>query len=68
MKVKKADYGVASSLVEQDYIKKTGLENSDMDTADTVFDPQAELAICPACSTRFKPVSALCPECGLRFG
>ncbi len=37
------------------------------DLLDAVFDPEAEIATCPACATSFKTSHAECPECGLRF-
>ena len=36
--------------------------------ADSVFDPSAGEATCPACSTTFATTASECPECGLCFG
>ena len=32
-----------------------------------VFDPNQEVATCPACGTKFSTVSKTCPGCGLCF-
>lgn len=32
-----------------------------------VFDPNQEMATCPACGTKFRTTNTECPECGLCF-
>ncbi len=55
-------------IIRSDFLKSTGLSSEDMPTEDAVFSLEAETVVCPACSTRFKPVLNNCPDCGLQFG
>ena len=59
----------AVHILEQDYLKSTGLASHDLSTADAVFDESASTTVCPACGTTFVPgTNTVCPECGLAFG
>jgi predicted RNA-binding Zn-ribbon protein involved in translation (DUF1610 family) len=69
LEVKAGDAKQAMEILEQDYLKSTGLASHDLSTADAVFDETAVETVCPACGTRFMPgSSATCPDCGLSFG
>jgi len=68
--VKKKDLEIAGYVLGQDYRKQTAMDKHNFSSAsvDEVFDQQAEKVTCPACSCRFSPLIATCPECGLQFG
>lgn len=58
----------ALEILAHDFRKKTGLDHHDTSHADAVFDPSAELAVCPACGHGFSPADTTCPDCGLCLG
>ncbi len=69
MEVKVADAEEAVAILEQDYLRSTGLSHHELSSADAVFDESALTTVCPACNTSFVPQeSSVCPECGLSFG
>jgi rRNA maturation endonuclease Nob1 len=69
LEVKAEDARQAMHILEQDYIRSTGLSHHDLSTADAVFDEQGATAVCPACGKTFSPgQTSTCPECGLIFG
>ena len=68
MKVKAADVPRALHTIRQEFLKTTGLKREDLATDEAIFSLEAETVVCPACSTRFEPVSRRCPDCGLQFG
>jgi predicted RNA-binding Zn-ribbon protein involved in translation (DUF1610 family) len=69
LEVRLADAEHALAVLEQDYLRSTGLTSDDLSTADAVFDENAGSTVCPACGTAFVPqLTSTCPECGLRFG
>lgn len=69
MEVRIADSRHALELLEEDYLRSTGLTRHDLSTADAIFDETADSTVCPACGTAFVPqLTATCPECGLRLG
>lgn len=64
-----ADAQLAQSILEEEYLRTTGLASHDLSTADAVFDETALQTVCPACGAAFTPgTNATCPECGLCFG
>lgn len=69
MEVKAADAREALNILEQDYLRQTGLNPKDLSGADAVFDESAVATVCPACNTNFVPKeTSVCPGCGLSFG
>lgn len=69
MEVRIADAEHALTILEEDYLRSTGLTRHDLSTADAIFDENAGRAVCPACGAVFVPqLTSICPECGLRLG
>jgi hypothetical protein len=68
--VKKKDLEIAEHVLGQDYRKQTAIDKHKYSSIslDEVFDQQADQVTCPACSCRFSPMIATCPDCGLQFG
>ena len=62
------DMPIIQELYQSKY--KQLLEGYDVDfeAMNSVFDPNQEMAQCPACSTQFSTKASECPECGLFFG
>nr|WP_073614930.1 hypothetical protein [Desulfopila aestuarii] len=69
MEVRLADAKHAQQILEEEYLRSTGISSHDLSTADAVFDENALSTVCPACGSAFTPGDdATCPECGLSFG
>lgn len=58
----------AQHLLLMDHRRVTGLEHHGEPYRDTVFNPEAEEAVCPACGFAFSTATTTCPDCGLCFG
>jgi len=69
LEVRLADARNAQQILEEEYLRSTGISSHDLSTADAVFDEAAQSTICPACGAAFSPGDdATCPDCGLNFG
>jgi hypothetical protein len=55
-------------LIQTVFVQQTGLDGHDTSLADTVFNPDAGYATCPACGFEFETSTTTCPDCGLCFG
>jgi rRNA maturation endonuclease Nob1 len=66
--VKAVDVQRAAEILKKNYMKSVGLNSDELLGTEAVFDIEAETVTCPACATRFKPNSRICPDCGLQFG
>lgn len=55
-----------------EYLQRKSYENTEGQIApeqlDSLYNPNEENAICPACGTLFKTSFTECPDCGLNFG
>ncbi len=67
LQVRHQDREPAEQVLRIDFVKTTALQSYDHSTAGEIFDPAAELAICPACGHQFTPEGPACPDCGLNF-
>ncbi len=67
--MKEDDLEAVGMVLGVDHRKITDIENHDLSITamDAVFDNQAELVVCPACSRKFSPLIPTCPDCGLQF-
>lgn len=66
--VKREDGMEAHVLLEEEHKRTTGLVYHEHSDVDSVFNPEAGEACCPACGHRFPPTGTTCPDCGLNFG
>jgi hypothetical protein len=57
----------AAVLLQKEYERTTGMEFQGDQTEDSIFNPDAQLAVCPACGHTFPPDGPDCPDCGLCF-
>ena len=62
------DIPFVQNLYSQKYAKLLEGHDVDFDAMNSVYDPNASEATCPACSTKFSPQLKECPECGLVLG
>jgi len=65
--VKREDGMEALNIIEEEHKRTTGLQDHEHSTADTVFNPEAGEACCPACGHTFSTAGTACPDCGLNF-
>ena len=68
LQTKKEDAVEALHIIEEEHRRTTDLEQYDHSTADSVFNPDAGEACCPACGHAFPTTETTCPDCGLSFG
>jgi len=68
LQVRRQDAMDAVGILEAEHRRATGLCHHDTTHADSVFDPEAGEAVCPACGHAFPTTTSECPECGLCFG
>ena len=66
--VKRADAAEALQLIEIEHRKETHLDQHDNSNGDSIFNPAAEEAKCPACGHTFPTTERACPDCGLSLG
>ena len=66
--VKREDGQDALHIIDEEHRKTTGLTHHDNANGDTVFNPHASEAQCPACGHAFPTTQTSCPDCGLSFG
>ena len=67
VQVRKFDIEEVMAILEQDYIRSTGLAEHDIATAGAAFDATLQEATCPACGHDFSTTLNACPDCGLCF-
>jgi len=65
---KREDAMEALNILEEEHRRTTSLEEYDHSNADSVFNPAAGEACCPACGHSFPTTETACPDCGLSFG
>lgn len=68
LQVRREDAGDAFTIIEKQFSRTTGLNDFDLSNVDSVFNPDAGMAVCPACGFTFQTSTTTCPECGLCFG
>jgi hypothetical protein len=66
--VRKEDGLEAQQIIHEEHRRTTDLEQYDHSNADSVFNPEAGEACCPACGHAFPTTETTCPDCGLNFG
>lgn len=66
--VKMEDAREAWHIIEEDHRKTTGVGQQDSPNADSIYNPEAGEACCPACGHTFPTTETACPDCGLSFG
>ena len=59
------DLEIISKKYHDNYAKLTEGHEVNWEVANSVFDPNASEAICPACGFSFAPDKSECPDCGL---
>ena len=57
----------ATVLLEEEHMRTTGLKSNQSEDEGSIFNPEAPLAVCPACGHTFPPNGPDCPDCGLCF-
>jgi len=67
LQVRRSDAMEALQVLEDEHRRSTALDHHDLTHADSVFDPEAGEAVCPACGHNFSTDTTECPECGLCF-
>jgi len=68
LKVRREDAREAVQIIEEVFRKNTGLDGYDLSHSESVFNPYASEAVCPACGAKFSTSITTCPDCGLCFG
>ncbi len=68
LQIRREDARDAFAIIEKHFARSTGLSDFDLSHADTVYNPDAGQAVCPACGFTFQTSTNTCPECGLCFG
>lgn len=68
IRVRREDAMEAMHILEEVHRKTTGLDAHEHRGADSVFNPAAGEACCPACGHTFPTTEMACPDCGLQFG
>jgi len=66
--VKREDAAEALEIIETEHRKETHLEHHDNTNGDSIYNPAAEQAKCPACGHIFPTTERACPDCGLSLG
>lgn len=64
---RESDAPKIAQIYHDNFKKLTDGHEVNWEAIDSVFDPNAEMAVCPACTFEFKPTSNACPDCGLEF-
>lgn len=67
LQVRRDDLREVMDILAREHMHTTGLMDHHPAVADTVFNPEAGAAVCPACGCRFSTQSRSCPDCGLCF-
>jgi len=57
----------AAFLLQEEHERTTGGKFEQDQGEDSIFNPDAQLAVCPACGHSFPPNGPDCPDCGLCF-
>lgn len=68
LKVRREDAMEAFAIIEKQFAKATGINDFDLSNTDSVYNPDAGMAVCPACGFTFQTNTNTCPDCGLCFG
>ncbi len=66
--VKREDAVEALHIKAMAHRKETHLDHHDNTNGDSIFNPVAEEAKCPACGHTFPTTERACPDCGLSLG
>jgi hypothetical protein len=66
--VRREDASEVMQILSEEHRKTTGLDGHEQPGADSVFNPDAGVACCPACGHTFPTSETACPDCGLQFG
>lgn len=66
--IKREDVNDAIPIIEEYHRRTTALAHHENSNDDTVFNPHAGEAKCPACGHTFPTSQTTCPDCGLSFG
>lgn len=62
------DIEIIAKSYQENYQKLTEGHEVNWEVANSVFDPSAESATCPACGHSFSTSQSECPDCGLVIG
>lgn len=57
----------AAVLLQEEHERTTGIKFNKDQSEESIFNPDAQLAVCPACGHTFSPNGPDCPDCGLCF-
>ena len=68
LQVKREDGMEAMHIINEEHERTTSLEEYDHSKVDSIFNPEAGEACCPACGHSFPTTETACPDCGLSFG
>ena len=68
LQVKMEDANETLHIIEEEHRKTTELDQYDSSHIDSIYNPQANEACCPACGHIFPTSEKNCPDCGLSIG
>ena len=57
----------AAILLKEEHERTTGMKFHQDQAEESIFNPDSQLAVCPACGHTFSPNGPDCPDCGLCF-
>lgn len=62
------DLPIIANTYQENFEKLTDGHEVDWKAISAVYDPNQEMAVCPACSFEFSTNNKECPDCGLVLG
>lgn len=68
LQVRQEELPDALQVLAEEHRRATVLAEHDTAHAESVFNPEAKEAVCPACGFGFATTTTTCPDCGLCFG
>jgi len=67
LQVRRDDLREIMEIMAREHVNSTGLRDHGAGFVEAVFNPEAGVAVCPACGCNFSTQSRSCPDCGLCF-
>jgi hypothetical protein len=67
LQIRWGDRDRAAVILQEEHERTTGITFDQDHTKESIFNPDAQLAVCPACGHSFSPNGPDCPDCGLCF-
>jgi hypothetical protein len=67
LQVRRDDLREVMEIMAREHMRSTGLPEYNSALVNSVYNPEAGTATCPACGCTFSSHSRSCPDCGLCF-